>query len=158
MAVARSLFVGISCAALALAALTLPGAARADSNGVPPVEGTWSGKLTDVYWDQTSAGSLRPRQKFKSNVDVTIAQAVDQLTITINFVDPFPVNSGAFVSQLVLTGYGGNFHVSGAMSAGPSVTLSGEVNKKGTSLQLDGIAASTEFTHQLSIKLKKQSP
>src|SRR5258705_9096837 len=57
MAVARSLFVGISCAALA--AFLLPGPARADSNGVPPVEGTWSGKLTDVYWDQTSAGSLR---------------------------------------------------------------------------------------------------
>lgn len=148
----RSLSVALFVSALSV----VPSVARADSNGVPPIEGSWTGKLTDVYWDQTSPGSIRPKKKFNTKVDVAIAQTDGEVTLTINFQDPFPVNSGAFVSQLVLDGFDGNYHVSAAMSAGPSATLSGSVNKMGTSLTLKGVIASTEFTHEVTLKLKLQ--
>lgn len=154
----RSLLVGSSCALVLVALVVAPNAARAASDGVPPIAGTWKGKLNDVYWDQTSLGSVHPKKKFKSNVDVTIAQTDDQVTITINFQDPFPLNSSAFISQVVLTGYAGNYHVNASMDAGPAMTLSGAANKKGTKLTLEGVAASTEFTHELVIKLNLQNP
>jgi hypothetical protein len=157
MAVARSLFVSVSCTALVLAALLAPRAARADSDGVPPIAGAWSGKLTDVYFDQTSDGSLKPKQKFKSNVTVIVAQATGQITMTINFQDPFPVDGSTGVSQFVLNGYVGNNHMNASMDGAASVTFSGVINKKGNSLTLEGFAASTEFTHELKIKLKLQS-
>lgn len=158
MAVARSLFVGVSCAALLLAALLVPARAQAQSDGVPPIGGVWTGKLTDRYWDQTSDGSVKPKQKFKSDVDVTIDQDADELTITINFQNLFPIDSAVGVAQLILDGFGGNYHVNAAMAGAATVSLSGVANKKGTRLSLEGVAASTEFTHELKIKLKKQSP
>jgi hypothetical protein len=136
------------------ALVVVPGVARAQSNGVPPIQGNWTGKLTDVYWDQTSPGSVHPKKRFSSNVDVTISQAGDQVTLTINFQDLFPVNSAAGLAQLVLDGYAGNYHVNAAMGAGPSVTLSGWANKTGTRLTLNGVIASTEFTHEVVLKLK----
>jgi hypothetical protein len=158
MAVARSLFVAVSCTALVLAALLVPGAVRADSNGVPPIGGVWSGKFSDTYWDQTSAGSVKPKQKFKSKVDVTIDQSVDAFSMTIDFQDPFFIDSSVGISQLILDGFGGNYHVSSSMSGAASVTLSGVANKSGTKLTLTGVGASSEFTHEITIKLKKQSP
>jgi hypothetical protein len=155
MAVARSLFVSASCSALVLAALLVPVASHADSNGVPPIGGVWSGTFSDVYWDQTSAGSVKPKQKFKSKVDVTIAQSVDAFTITINFQDPFFVDSAVGISTLVLDGFGGNYHANAAMNGAISVTLSGVTNKGGTKLTFTGVGASSEFTHEVTIKLKK---
>jgi hypothetical protein len=158
MTAARCFFVAALCAGLSLSALVAPDLARADSNGVPPLAGSWTGKLTDTYFDQTSGGSVHPKQHFKSKVGVVIAQVDDAVTITINFQDIFPVNSGAGVSTLVLDGFAGNYHVNAAMDAGPSVTLSGATNRSGSSLTLNGIVASTEFTHEITIKLKKQNP
>jgi hypothetical protein len=147
----RSLLAGLFALTLFLAPL-----AHADSNGVPPIAGTWSGKVTSVYWDQTSDGSLKPKLKYKSKVTVTIAQTNDAVTLTVNFADPFPMNSGVSVSSVVLNGFGGNFHLSATMDADPAVALSGAANRKGTSLSLSGVAASTEFTHELKMTLKKQ--
>jgi len=48
--------------------------------------------------------------------------------------------------------------VNAAMDAGPAVTLSGIANKNGTRLTLNGVAASTEFTHEMVFKLTKQNP
>jgi len=161
MAVARSLFVGVSCAVLVLAAVSVPVAARADSNGVPPVGGVWSGKLTDTYWDQSSQGSVKPKQKFKTNVTVTIDEHGtngEELTFTIVFTDLFPLDSSTGVAQLVLDGFGGNYHVNAAMDGAATVSLSGVANKKGTQLTLEGVGASSDFTHELKITLKKQSP
>jgi hypothetical protein len=44
------------------------------------------------------------------------------------------------------------------MNGTASVTLSGVTNKAGTKLTFTGVGASGDFTHEITIKLKKQSP
>jgi len=155
LAVARSLCAGALGAAIALSSLVAPRAARADSNGVPPVDGTWSGKLVDVYWDQTSQGSVRPKQSFRTRVDVDINQDGGDITMTIVFNNPFPIDGVSALSQVVLEGSAGNYHVNAGMSGVGSATFSGSTNRTGTSLVLSGMFASNDFTHQITIKLKK---
>jgi hypothetical protein len=145
-----------SCVAIALA-FFLAGAARADSNGVVPLDGVWSGTVSGHYWNQSSDGSVKPKQKFKSKVDVTIDQDNDEITMTINFDENFPVNTAGGMAQLVLEGFGGNYHVGLKTGVSPFVSLSGDSNKKGTRLSLEGVVVSDEFTHELKIKLKKQN-
>lgn len=142
-----------------LAAVLVPGRTLAESNAVPPIDGQWEGTLTSVYWDQTSAGSVRPKKKFKSNVDVDISQdpVHGDLTMVITF-DPnnlFPASSAASVSQLTLDGAGGNYHLNAATGAGPSVALSGSSDKNGSRLKLNGVSASTDITHELKLSLKR---
>jgi hypothetical protein len=131
--------------------------AHADSNGVPPLAGSWTGKLTSTYWDQTSGGSVKPKLRYKAKVTVLIAQSNDQITLTISFPssDGFPLTTNATLSSMSLSGFGGNYHMSASMESAPAITLSGTANKKGTSLKLTGAAASNELTHQITISLKK---
>ena len=160
MAVARSLFVGISCAALALAALSLPGAARADSNGAPNIGGTWRGTLTSKYWDQTSSALIHPKKSFKTKVTLTIVQTGDDptLAVVIAYDDPFPVGDGTPLSVSALSGFVGNFHLSLVDADPVGFALSGEINGRATAISLAGIAATADLTHELRIKLKKQNP
>jgi len=155
MAVARSLCAGALCAALAVSSLVLPRAARADSNGVPPVDGAWVGKLVDIYWDQTSKGSVRPKQSFRTKVDADINQDGGDVTLTIVFDHPFPIDGASALAQIVLEGSAGNYHVNAGMSGVGSATFSGSTNRAGTTLVLTGFVASNDFTHQVTIKLKK---
>jgi hypothetical protein len=137
-------------------------AARAQSDGVPTIAGAWSGKVTSVFWDQTNAGPPKPRNKYKSKVDVTITQGADgAIEMTLTFDDPFPVDTGTVQTTLTLTGFVGNYHLSAGEESTltlPAVTLSGSSNKKAKNLSLTGVAASGEFTHELKIKLKRLSP
>jgi hypothetical protein len=158
MAVARSLFVSASCTALVVAALLIPVAARAASDGVPPIGGVWSGKFSDTYWDQTHLGSPKPKNKFSTKVDVTINQGVGDFSMTINFQDVLPIDASAGIGVLVLGGFVGNYHANASMNGTASVTLSGVTNKAGTKLTFTGVGASGDFTHEITIKLKKQSP
>lgn len=148
-----------SCFALFVALVTgliAPALAHAQSNGVPPLDGAWSGKLTDHYWDQTSAGSVDPKQNFHSRVDVEVDQDADEIVLVINFDDDFPIGA-ASVGMITLEGFAGNYHVSAASSGAVTAALSGSSNKKGTRLTLKGVIASPDFTHEVTIKLKKQN-
>lgn len=145
------------CSVGSLFVLTAPGAARAQSDGIPTIAGEWTGKVTSVYWDQTSDGPPKPKQKYKSKVDVSIDQKGGAILLTLNFDQDFPVDSAGGTSSAVLTGNVGNYHLSGILESGPglpAVALSGTSNKKGTKLTLTGVAASDEFTHQIKIKIK----
>ena len=148
------------CSLSSLFVLAAP-AARADSDGVPSISGSWSGKITSKYWDQTSTGAVHPKQKYKSKVAVTIDQAGAAIEMTLNFNQAFPVDTSSSLPSLVLTGFVGNYHVSAAedsTAALPAVAWSGTTNKKGTKLTLTGVAASTEFTQEIVVKLKKTGP
>jgi hypothetical protein len=154
--VVRSLLV---CSAVCLFALAAP-RARADSDAVPSVAGAWSGKITSVYWDQTNDSSVHPKKKYKSSVDVTITQVGPQIEMTLSFGEDFPVDASSVLSSLVLEGFVGNYHASAGEDPTltlPAVLLSGTSNKKADRLTWTGTAASTEFTHQITIKLKKTS-
>lgn len=136
-------------------------AARAQSDGVPTIAGAWSGKVTSVYWDQTNAGPPKPKNKFKSKVDVTITQGADgAIEMTLTFDDPFPVDTGTVLTTLTLNGFVGNYHLSAGEEATltlPAVALSGSSNKNAKNMSLTGVAASGEFTHELKIKLRRLS-
>ncbi len=158
MAVARSLLVSFACAALVLAVAAVPNVTSADSSGVPFIDGQWTGKFQTNYWDQTIQGSVKPKKKFKSDVVVNIDQDDDEITMTIDFEEQFPVSSGANVTQLILQGTSGNYHFNAGMDGGPSVTLSGSSNKSAKNLKAAGVAASDDFTHEIKLSLKRQNP
>lgn len=151
-------------ALLLVSALVVPspghaGGALTGSTGVPLVAGMWSGKLTSLYWDQTNAGSLKPKKKFKGAVTLMISQTVgsDALAATITYVDPLPIGDSAQTFVGTLSGTVGNFHLSlGDQGTTVTIALSGTVNKKGTAIQLTGVAFSTDFTHEVRLKLKLQ--
>jgi hypothetical protein len=147
-------------AARALVALLLFSAAvaHADSNGVVPIAGTWTGTLSSSYWDQTSGGSVRPKLRYKAKVTVVIAETNGTITsMIISFPNPgLPMTSTpSFAPQMTLSGFSGNYHTSAALDSNPAITLSGSTNKKGTSLKMTGVAATTDFTHELKISLRK---
>ena len=150
-----------SCFASVLLFSAAP-AAQAESDGVPLISGEWTGKVSSVYWDQTSGGAVHPKQKYKSKVDATIAQnGTGEIVITLSFDRIFPVDTAGGTSTLMLSGNVGNYHASGVSESGPgipAVTVSGTTNKKGTSLTLKGVAASDEFTQEIKIKLKRTAP
>ena len=159
MAVARSLLVSVSCAALVLAAVVVPGVTQADSDGVPFIDGQWTGKLQSTYWDQTIEGSVKPKKKFKSDVIVDIDQDDDEITMTITFEDePFPASAGAPLPILILEGVSGNYHFNASMDGGPTVTLSGSSNKSAKNLKATGVSASNDYTHEIKLSLKRQNP
>src|SRR5262245_54600113 len=148
------------CGVVSLFMLAVPDA-RADSDGVPTVGGEWTGKVTSVYWDQTNGGAARPKHKYKSKLDATIAQKGGAILITLDFDSIFPVDTGGGTATLTLTGNIGNYHLSGVAEAAPgipAVALSGTSNKKGTKITLTGVAASGDFTHQIKIKIKRIAP
>ena len=148
------------CGVVSVLMLAAPGA-RAQSDGVPTIAGEWTGKVSSVYWDQTSGGAVHPKKKFKSAVSASIAQKGGDIIITLSFDSIFPVDSGGGTASLSLSGDVGNYHLSGVAEAGPgipAVAVSGTSNKKGTNITLKGVAASNEFTQEIKIKLKRTAP
>ena len=150
----------LACSVAALFVFAAP-VARAQSDGVPMISGAWSGKITTVYWDQTTGGAVHPKQKFKSKCTATIDQKGGAIAITLTLDQNMPVNTSSASSIFMLNGDVGNYHLNGVLEAGiniPAMTLSGTSNKKGTSLTLKGVAASDELTHDVTIKLKRIGP
>jgi len=142
-------------------ALAAAPAARAQSDGVPMISGSWTGKITSVYWDQTSGGAVHPKQKYKSKLTAAIEQKGGSLAINLDFDRDFPVDSSGSTSTLMLSGNVGNYHLSGISESAPGVpamALSGTSNKKGNKLTLRGVASSDEFTQEVKITLKKVAP
>lgn len=152
----RSLSVSLAFALVLLAAPS----ARTESSGVPFIEGTWTGVWKSKYWDQTVEGSVRPRDKFKSDVTVTIVQD-DQsgdLEATITFDDnPLPLH-GVSLQSLGVVGNVGNFHLNLSEEEGaPELAASGVVNSKASKLKLEGVLATGEYTYEFVIGLKRRS-
>jgi len=145
---------------VALLLMSAAVAAHADSNGVVPLAGTWTGTFSSTYWDQTSGGSIKPKLRYKAKVTVLISETTGVITsMMISFPSPgFPMTSTpSWAPNLTLSGFSGNYHMSAALASSPAITLSGNSNKKGTSLKVDGVAATTEFTHEFKISLKKSN-
>jgi hypothetical protein len=140
------------------AALLLPSLTLADSSGVPFLTGTWQGSLKSNYWDQSVVGSLHPKKKFKTKVTMTIVQGVssDQLAVTLSYTDGLPTTSVGTISVSALSGFVGNFHLNLA-DDDPATALSGTVNSKGTSIELNGVMATDTVTHEVQIKLKRST-
>jgi hypothetical protein len=161
MAEARSLFTRGIGSLILLVALLAPAVTRADSNGAPNIAGTWRGKLTSKYWDQTSSASLKPKLKFKTGVTVLIVQTGDNpvLSAVISYDDEnFPVADGMSVPSSALSGYVGNAHLNLTDTDPLAIALSGEVKGKNASkIELTGIAGSGDFTHELKITLKRSN-
>ena len=145
---------------VALALLSPAVVAHAQSNGVVPVAGSWTGTFSSTYWDQTSGGSIKPKLRYKAKVTVVITETNGTISsMVISFPAPgFPMSSTpSYAPTLTLSGFAGNYHMSAALDSTPAITLSGNSNKKGTSLKLDGVAATTEFTHEIKLSLKKSN-
>jgi hypothetical protein len=138
--------------------LLLPSVTIADSTGVPFVAGTWRGTLKSQYFDQSVAGSLHPKNKFKTKVTVTIAQTGDgpELAAMITYDDGLPTSSNTTIGVSALNGFVGNFHLSLA-NTGPAWALSGSVNNKANTIELRGVMANDTLTHEIDIHLKKQN-
>ncbi|MFI5314529.1 MAG: hypothetical protein ACHQ6T_02430 [Myxococcota bacterium] len=164
MSATRLLLARSLCAAVLVSALVVPGVTRSapkGSTGTPVLAGTWMGKLTSVYWDQTADGFLSPKHKFKTNVTLTIVQISgdDVLAATISYNPGLPITANDLVTVGTLSGTVGNSHLNlSNQGALLTVALSGSVNKKANSITLTGVGASTDFTHQITIKLKLQNP
>ena len=91
------------------------GASTGDgSDGVPMIAGEWTGKITSVYWNQTSAGAVRPKQKYKSKLDGSIDQKGGAILIGLTFDSLFPVDTGGGTSTVTLNGNVGNYHLGAA--------------------------------------------
>ena len=148
------------CSVASLFLVAAPGA-RAQSDGVPMIQGEWSGKLTSVYWDQTTSGPPHPKKKFKSKVNVSIDQKSGAILLNFSFDDDFPVDSEGGTSTLTFNGNVGNYHLGAQTTPGPgvpAVEVSGSSNKKGDKLTLYGVAVSSEFTQEIKVKLKRIAP
>jgi len=159
LALLRSLrgtaFRGVTGLTLA-AALLLPSLTLADSTGVPFLAGSWHGDLKSDYFDQSVAGSLDPKNKFKTKVTMMIAQgeSSDELAVVLSFNDGLPTSSSTTVSVSAFNGFVGNFHLNLSGNS-PTTALSGKINKKGTSIELNGVIATDSVTHEVQIKLKR---
>lgn len=143
-------------ALLVLAVLLVGSVASAQSNGVPPIDGEWSGKIKGIYYDQTSAGALDPKQKFKDRVDVVIDQELGDIDVEITFENGLPSGTGIALLNADLDGTVGNYHLSIVQTAiSPAIVGSGKINKRGNRIVIRGIASSDDYTHEFTIKLKK---
>ena len=161
MAEARSLLARGAGSLVLMIALLAAGVTQADSNGAPNISGTWRGKLTSKYWDQTSSALLKPKLKFKTGVTVLIVQTGDNpvLSAVISYDDEnLPVSDGMNVPSSALSGYVGNFHLNLTDTDPLAIALSGEIKGKNASkIELNGVAASGDFTHELKITLKRSN-
>ena len=148
---------GLSGLVLACA-LLLPSVTIADSTGVPFIAGIWRGTLKSQYFDQSVAGSLHPKNSFKTKVTVTIVQNGEAADLAASFAydDALPTSSNSSIAVSALGGFVGNFHLS-LSNSDPAWALSGTVNRKGNTIELQGVMANDSLTHEISVHLKKQN-
>jgi hypothetical protein len=78
----------------------------------------------------------------------------DQLAAILMYADALPTSPSTTVPAIALSGFVGNFHLS-LSDANPAVTLSGTVNRKGTSIELNGVLATDSMTYEILVKLKR---
>ena len=149
-------FVRSALVVLALSAFSLATVARADSDGVPFIAGSWKGKIKATYWDQTNQASNKPKLKYRDKVDVVIDQGVGELEMDIEFKDGMPTSTDTVLTSATLDGFVGNYHMSVNRSlVAPLLVGSGTINKKATRIKLKGVAASGDVTMEFTISLKK---
>lgn len=142
--------------ALVVLVLLFASVARADSDGVPFIEGSWSGKIKASYWDQTSQGSNHPKQRYKDKVDVTIDQGAGDFEMDIDFQDGLPTTNDTVLTSAVLEGFVGNGHLSVTRNlVSPLLVGSGTVTRNGKRIKIRGVAATSDFTMEFQILLKK---
>ena len=143
-------------ALLVVAVLLVGSVARAQSDGVPFIEGSWSGKIKATYWDQTNQASNDPKQRYKDKVDVVIDQGVGDFEMDIDFTNGLPTASDTVLTSAVLQGFVGNYHLSVTRAlVSPLIVGSGTVNKRGNRMKIKGVAASGDLTIEFQIHLKK---
>jgi hypothetical protein len=136
----------------------LAGVARADSTGVPFLDGVWQGKIKAKIYDQTIPGSNDRRFKYNSQIDVDIVQAEesDVLTVTVFFNDPLPVGTAEVAPTLTLGGRVGNFHMNMAGEEdGVTMVGSGDIDKKAKQIRMTGTAATSDYTIEFKLKVKR---
>ena len=149
-------FVRSALVVLALSAFSLASVARADSDGVPFIDGTWKGKIKATYWDQTNQASNKPKLRYKDKVDVTIDQGVGDIEMSLDFTNGLPTSSDTVLTSAVLDGFVGNYHLSVNRSlVSPLLVGSGTINKKATRIKIRGTASSADVTIEFQIDLKK---
>jgi hypothetical protein len=139
------------------AVLAVPSLTIADSTGTPFLDGDWAGSVKSVYWDQSVAGSIQPKKKFKTKISVHISQGMDspELAATFSYQDALPTSSTTSIMVSSLGGFVGNGHLN-LTNITPAWALSGSVNGKATSITITGVMGTDSLTHELTIKLKKQ--
>jgi hypothetical protein len=154
----RRIAASFVCVVTLACLLSVPSMTIADSTGVPFLAGTWSGDLKSNYWDQSVAGSLKPKKKFKTKITVTIAQGLedDNLAVTFAYNDGLPTSATSNSLVDALSGFVGNGHLNLSQNTPEAWALSGTVNGKGNAITLVGVMGTDSLTHELVIKLKKQ--
>ena len=146
--------------ALVVLALFCASIARAESDGVPFIDGNWTGKIKATYYDPTNEGSNRRKQKYKDRVDVVIDQGVGDFNFDITFQEGLPVSGSVAVTTVELEGFVGNGHLSIAQPDPETVPLlvgSGRINNKARKMKIKGVAATEDYTIEFEIQLKKQN-
>lgn len=143
---------------LVAALLCLASVARAESDGVPFVDGDWTGKIKAVYYDQTNEGSNRPKHHYRDKVDVVIDQDAGEIEFDVTFDEGLPTSSGTTIVNAVLEGFVGNYHLSIAQfEEQPLLVASGQVTKNGKKMKIRGTAATADYTIEFQIQLKKRN-
>jgi hypothetical protein len=147
--------------ALLFNAVAFGSSARAESDGVPFLDGTWSGKVKGVIYDQTNGGSNNPKHKYKDRVSVEIFQdnGEGDYDMEITFDDGLPTSGTTTTTFVTLDGYVGNYHASliSEPAAVPALVGSGKVDKKGKRLKMKIFVATEDYTVEFELKLKRQN-
>jgi hypothetical protein len=147
--------------ALLVASVAIGPSARAESDGVPFLDGNWTGKVKGIYYDQTNGGSNDPRQRYRDRVSVEIFQdnGEGDYDMEITFDDGLPTSSTTTLTFVELDGYVGNFHASliSEPAAVPAFVGSGKVTRNGKRLKMKVFVATEDYTVELDLKLKKQN-
>ena len=147
--------------ALAAVCLLFAPVAFADSDGVPSIDGAWSGKIKAVYYDQTNEGAVHPKQKYKDRVEVEIFQDEGEgdFELDITFDNGLPTSGDTLLLAAEIGGNVGNYHVSIASDGetAPPLVGSGKVTKNGKKLKIKGMAATSDYTIEFQMELKKRN-
>src|SRR5262245_33849505 len=151
----------IVAVALLFNAVAFGTSARADSDGVPFLDGTWSGKVKGVIYNQTNAGSNNPKTKYKDRVSDEMFQDNGErdYDIEITFTNGLPTSPTTTTTFVTLDGYVGNYHASliSEPDTQPALVGSGKVDKKGKRLKMKIFVATEDYTVEFDLKLKRQN-
>jgi hypothetical protein len=134
---------------------------RAESDGVPFLDGSWSGKVKGVYFNQTNAGSNNPKSRYKDRVSVQIFQdnGEGDYDMEITFDDGLPTSPTTTTTFVTLDGYVGNYHASliSEPAAVPAIVGSGKITRNGNRLKMKVFVATEDYTVEFDLQLKRQN-